>query len=1237
MKKSLFKLITTILMTGGVLTLTACDFFLNGEDLKKELDQQIAYNNAPSVSVYLKADAELGEFLSDGEKSFKVGYDTEVQFTVNQESYVFEKLEAVVRNSPETSRSDSVQFTEVESDAKKGIYKINVKVLKQVNDIMIRPVCKALPKISGITPALDVTGCLQDSEITISFNKKMDTESFKDENGKIKGITITTSDGEDLSEYFDEAIFDSDNKSLTILPLCLIDDTKYLLPPDGTKNNLNIEVSYTFINVKDADGLEFTENGTHSYKINKNFSDQESVTVVVQNPVAAYGSFLSSGEKTCIVRFGFDIEFTLNKEAYIFQGFEAISQNNVLDESYVSFENRQYDDETGIYKARVRVYKTASDILIRPKCTLIENAEVTITQREKGTKKISPYDGTKVQSFINRWYSVSMTPDDDCVFICWELYDLKTDSSIANGTYVTLEDPTQPSTNYSVTQVPDNGIELALRPVVAERPQIISYSPMTLDELKDSSIQVLFDHDMDEGSIYYSDDELESLIAKVGKENLLVSDKREGKYYGYKKDGKTFFKNISFEDNDSYENITECFDEPFFATPRMLNINTSKENKLPDFTQVLVTIENDFFYKAEGANRQYKNISMWLSKKWVYQVNDMEDTDAPRVVNDDDVNVSINSGENLSELTQLTAAPNTPAVSESTLFNRDKKITLNIKVTDTGSGPASNFILALTKVQDADYKDIENSTVQKTSLNYQRVTSQNGVLNRELDLASLIEDKLSDGVYKLNFEFSDRSGKTVTYPENKSYYFTVDNQIKMAEPVFTDTSDSSSIKMKFEWTRSKDHQKTEIRYKKNSADQWSNLEEFTTDTEKEYSSLELATDYDFEITNYDYAGNKQVLTLTKTSAEWTEFSVTGTPSKTLYFSGESFDGTGLTANIELSNETSWTVDSYTTDLGTAISTGKTVTISYTYGGKTKSVELPQTYYIAASDALTQTPTVLIGYDGTNGAEDTYFKFGDYPQTIKDSSVTISTSTPIYNGWYLGNDGYFYEKCTAKICDTSGSSRKCSDGTTILTNGTVYYFKVEPIKWRYLNYIQDKGCFILAENILTANIPFNFTYNSREVNNTTIQANNYQYSTIRAWLNGKTEDGDTGNMTYQNNGFLQKAFTTTAQIKIKETTVAGTPEKIFLLSNNGINYSNYGFDKAKPRIRKPTDYAIANEAYKSIYSSEGGFWWLRDAYSDVYSDSALYVSRQGSATTDNYNKVTNALGIVPALYVDFDIE
>ena len=358
-----------------MLTLTACDFFLHGEDLKKELDQQIAYTNAPSVSVYLKADAELGEFLSDGEKTFKVGYDTEVQFTVNQDSYVFEKLEAVVRNSPETSRSESVQFTEVESDAKKGIYKINVKVLKQVNDIMIRPVCTLLPKISSISPALEANGCNQDSTITIAFNKNMNPESFKNSNGTITGLSITNGDDEDLTAYFDEPYFASDNKTLIILPLCYADNPKFLLPPDESKTSLNIKVNYTFVDIKDEDGLGFTANGTHNYKINKNFNEQEEVTVLVQNPDPSYGSFLSAGEKSCIVGFGFEVEFTLNTESYIFEKLEAVSKNDTslsrADCVQFTLNSSDADVKKGIYKIKIRVLKETGDLLIRPVCTLL--------------------------------------------------------------------------------------------------------------------------------------------------------------------------------------------------------------------------------------------------------------------------------------------------------------------------------------------------------------------------------------------------------------------------------------------------------------------------------------------------------------------------------------------------------------------------------------------------------------------------------------------------------------------------------------------------------------------------------------------------------------------------------------------------------------------------------------------------------------------------------------------------
>ncbi len=1277
---------TTLLLIGGgfaaLCALASCDSFLRGGDAKQQIDDVIAYNNAPSVRVYLKSDAELGEFLFDGEQSFKLGYDNLVQFSLNQDSYVFEKLEAVARTSPETSRNNSVKFTTVESDAKKGIYKINVKVLEQVSDIMIRPVCKALPKITGITPALDVTGCLQDSEITISFNKKMDTESFKDENGKIKGITITTSDGEDLSAYFDEAIFDSDNKSLNILPLCLIDDTKYLLPPDGTKNNLNIEVSYTFITVKDADGLEFTENGTHSYKINKNFSDQESVTVVVQNPVAAYGSFLSSGEKICIVRFGFDIEFTLNKEAYIFQGFEAVSQNKVLDESFVSFENRQYDDETGIYRARVRVHKSASDIIIRPKCQLITNADVTITQSEKGTDTISPAHGTKVQSFIKHEYSITISPDEDYEFIRWELYDIKTNAAITNGTYVTITESAAASTTYKVTQIPEDDIELGLRPIVVERPQIISYTPQNGGILKDSSIQILFDHDMDKESIYYTKSEVIALRESGIEDSSFLPPLKEEEisgnlenHYGYTKDGKTCYKNISLTDNKTGENLNDKFEAPFFENARTLSIPASKKDgrTLDDYTQVLVTVEKGFFYNETVYEQKKKPVTLRGIKKWTYQVTNHGDEDGLvfQKKNKKDLFTLKLESTDSDKLADETAHP-TIKSDEINKLNflkiKENKPTLycDMALTDNnGSGPDSSFTINYERIKESDY--IKDGTGEKVTgsftRNYKTTTSQDAVYKGDLDL-----ELPADGVYRIWFDFADRSDNHFIYPDEadkndskKGFYVVKDEGINMADPIVTDTSVKDNISLNLAWEPSVDWISTKIRYKKNTETDWSEYEEFHTRTTKNrlYSNLDLSNYYDFELINTDYLGNSQTVELKEIQASDLKLMIDGEPDKTVYLIDDEFDNSGLTMTASLASGASWDVDiasqSHNFTSSEICWQGKTVTYTYEFDGVTRSADVNALYYVANKDAITQTPVKLNNYDGTKGTDGTYYKFGDYPQTLKDFSIEIGGKTK-FKGWCVGSDGYFYEKCKADLATTS-SYNKCWNGVT-LSQDHEFVFKVEPIKWRVLNPTGTGNKILFAENALTGNKPY-FFGNRRTINGAIIERNNYKYSNIRAWLNGKHESGDTENENYDNNGFLQKAFTASAQDLIKETTVdnsvsstvrtsneyccENTVDKIFLLSRQEAMNKDYGFpldtacgtyDNPKnSRIRMTTDYARANGAYHDpgYYDIFGSRWLLR---SPKY-DNDKYVSTVdddgGMEERYDYTMVHyRTPGIVPAL-------
>ncbi|MCR4789468.1 MAG: DUF6273 domain-containing protein [Treponemataceae bacterium] len=239
---------------------------------------------------------------------------------------------------------------------------------------------------------------------------------------------------------------------------------------------------------------------------------------------------------------------------------------------------------------------------------------------------------------------------------------------------------------------------------------------------------------------------------------------------------------------------------------------------------------------------------------------------------------------------------------------------------------------------------------------------------------------------------------------------------------------------------------------------------------------------------------------------------------------------------------------------------------------------------------------------------------------------------------------------------------------MLASGTNYYFKVQPIEWRVLtnNYNSTGKKLLLAENILTANVPYYYSNSgTRSVGtDTTVYRNNYKYSQIRAYLNGLNyyNNSNTVVTTYNENGFLQKAFTTSAQDLIETTEVDNsaastnpdgnstlwnsgrndyacdnTSDKIFLLSEKEVTTSTYGFaacnnsGTGNARIRVTTDYAKANYAYQPQTNVHGGFWWLRSPY---YCDSsnARIIDATGNANAYRYVNYSNG-GVCPALCVE----
>lgn len=168
----------------------------------------------------------------------------------------------------------------------------------------------------------------------------------------------------------------------------------------------------------------------------------------------------------------------------------------------------------------------------------------------------------------------------------------------------------------------------------------------------------------------------------------------------------------------------------------------------------------------------------------------------------------------------------------------------------------------------------------------------------------------------------------------------------------------------------------------------------------------------------------------------------------------------------------------------------------------------------------------------------------------------------------------YEKVKA---DPFRSDNVFSQNETII-NGSYYFFKVEPIKWRILEE-KENELMIMCDSLIDTHI-----YDD--------VSNKYETSSIRRWLN---------------NDFLKKAFTEKEMELIKDTIVDNSEESIglknntnisnntidkaFLLSYKEITSREYGFLKTSgeltSRIINGTDYSAA----KYLYQYEKDGWYF----------------------------------------------
>ena len=175
---------------------------------------------------------------------------------------------------------------------------------------------------------------------------------------------------------------------------------------------------------------------------------------------------------------------------------------------------------------------------------------------------------------------------------------------------------------------------------------------------------------------------------------------------------------------------------------------------------------------------------------------------------------------------------------------------------------------------------------------------------------------------------------------------------------------------------------------------------------------------------------------------------------------------------------------------------------------------------------------LFGCKVTTEFPQSYIEFGLWPQSLKAENVKITEEQKKINGFsaFKGSDNNFYIK--VESAESYSNKYKFQDGTEI-ENGKEYFFRLEPIKWRILSGSGTEKALLFSEKIITGGIKFyklkdserefipgtGYLYKPREINGNKIQPNNYEFSEVRAFLNGLNGE------SYGVSDFLKKDFLT----------------------------------------------------------------------------------------------------------------
>ena len=430
----------SIAVFGVVLSLTgvcSCKNFLKADETKKEIEQNIAYANAPSYSIFVSAEEGTGTItMGGGLQSAKVTDSFSVEFQASSD-YEFICWIAVDRNNQNVSKEKYIAFSDKESPSTK------VTLLYASEDILIKPYCLSYLRVTNSLPEYKENGVGYNSPIKITFSDYIDETAFSYTEEEIKNLDLmqnellkaTTFDGSEyvygyqrngrivyknieitatgglgnITHYFKEPVIINGNTLYLELKNAYYEFLTSDLTDDTTKE-ITVNLSNTII---DTRGMSFAKdyaNLSFKYAINNQIIAETPSTQILFETQQGAGTISPAGSNTVYTELTYPLSFTPDDSFY----FEHWGVFYAMDEQELPYANDILKIENKNSKNTSFVLTMAvPGIMVKPVC---KERPVILLQ--------SPVsDKTPAHSDISVIFSHEMDPAD----LRWEFSDISND------------------------------------------------------------------------------------------------------------------------------------------------------------------------------------------------------------------------------------------------------------------------------------------------------------------------------------------------------------------------------------------------------------------------------------------------------------------------------------------------------------------------------------------------------------------------------------------------------------------------------------------------------------------------------------------------------------------------------------------------------------------------------------------------------------------------------------------